>query len=66
MECFRTAESGEISPELTLHLKGGFWLWSEKKRKLCKFIYLKDFDPNFFTDITTPIKQSLSPDARYL
>jgi hypothetical protein len=34
-----------------------------KKQKLCKFIYLKDFDPNFFTDITTPIKQSLSPDA---
>jgi hypothetical protein len=24
MECFRTAESGEISPELTLHLEGGF------------------------------------------
>lgn len=24
MECFRTAESGEISPELTLHLKSGF------------------------------------------
>jgi hypothetical protein len=23
MECFRTAESGEISPELTLHLKRG-------------------------------------------
>ena len=65
MECFRTAESGEISPELTLHLKGGFWLWSDKKRKLCKFIYRKDFDPKIFT-VTTPIKQSLSPDDRYL